>query len=111
MNKIIKDILSDDSKNVEEKQKELNCLLTEIKTAKERLENYKYCPLCDEFYLIKSFFTETESHEKDICVYQDPINSGGNEYAKGIETITYEFCPKGHKTEISRWENKCSNMR
>lgn len=41
-----------------------------------------------------------------ICIWEDPINSGGNEYKDGYVDITYRICPKGHKHEVDRKERK-----
>ena len=39
-----------------------------------------------------------------ICVYEDPINSGGNDYVDGYADILYRVCPKGHKHVVDRKE-------
>ena len=104
MNKIIKDII-DRNCTDEEKKKALDSLYDEINMAKGILSGkFKYCPDCDDYYLTKSYLTEHETKPTQICVYEDPINSGGNEYADGETYITYKTCPKGHKHEISREE-------
>lgn len=106
MNNIIKDIINKNCSK-EEKNKALDLLGDEIKMAKGILSGiYKYCPDCDDYYLAKSYLTETETRETQICVYQDIINSGGNEYANGFVDITYSICPKGHKHEISISERR-----
>ena len=102
MNKVILDIVKSNCKD-EDKNKKLNLLSTDIEVAKGILAGtYKYCPDCDDYYLTKSYFTEKETKPTRICVYEDPINSGGNEYTDGYEDITYHICPKGHKIEISK---------
>ena len=63
-----------------------------------------YCKDCNDYYLAKSFFTESETQKAKICVYKDIINSGGNEYKDGFVDITYRICPKGHRHEIDRKE-------
>lgn len=104
MNKIIKDII-DKECSKREKDKALDLLSHEIEMAKGILSgNYKYCPDCDDYYLPKSYLTDTETMNAKICVYQDPINSGGNDYVDGFVEITYSICPKGHKHEINREE-------
>lgn len=104
MNNIIKDIINKNCSK-EEKNKALNLLCDEIEMAKGILSGkYKYCPDCDDYYLAKSYLAEIETKETNICVYQDPINSGGNEYERGYVDITYSICPKGHKHEVTRSE-------
>lgn len=106
MNKIIKDII-DRNCTDEEKKKALNSLSNEINMAKGILSGkFKYCPDCDDYYLSKSYLTETETKETKICVYCDPINSGGNDYDDGYVDITYSICPKGHKHQINRKERR-----
>lgn len=106
MNNIIKDIINKNCSK-EEKNKVLDSLSDEIVMAKGILSGrYKYCPDCDDYYLAKSYLAETETKEMQICVYQDIINSGGNEYADGFVDITYSICPKGHKHEVSRSERR-----
>ena len=39
-----------------------------------------------------------------VCVYEDPINSGGNDYVDGYADISYSVCPKGHKHVVDRRE-------
>ena len=104
MNSVIKSII-DKNCSKEEKNKALDLLCDEIEIAKGILSGkYKYCSKCDDYYLAKSFFTESETKETNICVYKDIINSGGNEYARGYVDITYSICPKGHKHEVDRSE-------
>lgn len=104
MNKLIQNIISKNCKN-EEKYKELESLEDEIKIAKGILSGkFKYCPKCDDYYLAKSFLTDEETKNAKICIYNDPINSGGNEYADGYVDIKYSVCPKNHKIEVSRNE-------
>ena len=106
MNNIIKDIINRNCSK-EEKNKVLDLLSDEIEMAKGILSGrYKYCPDCDDYYLAKSYLAETKTRETQICVYQDIINSGGNEYADGFLDITYSICPKGHKHEVSRSERR-----
>ena len=65
---------------------------------------FQYCQDCDDYYLAKSFLSDSETKNARICIYQDPINSGGNDYADGYVDIKYSICPKGHKHEVSRKE-------
>ena len=109
MNKVIKDII-DRNCTKEDKNKALDLLCEEIEIAKGILSGkYIYCPECDDYYLAKSYFTEVETKETKICVYQDYINSGGNEYVDGFLDITYSICPKCHKHELRRQERKKLN--
>lgn len=104
LNTVVKDIIC---KNIgdKEKYKELDLLSDDIEMAKGILAGkFKYCPECDDYYLYKSYLTESETKNARICIYQDPINSGGNDYANGFVDITYSICPKGHKHEVSRKE-------
>lgn len=104
MNKIINDIINKKcSEN--EKKKELDTLSSEIEMAKGILSGkFLYCPSCNDYYLSKSYLTDSEIKDEKICIYQDPINSGGNDYADGYVKIVYSICPKGHKREINREE-------
>lgn len=104
MNKAIKNILNSRAVN-EEKVKQLDALSSEIQLAKDIIVGkYKYCPKCNDYYITESFLTRKETKEAKICTYNDPINSGGNDYADGYVDITYRVCPKGHKQEINRNE-------
>lgn len=104
MNKIVRDIIIKEC-SIEEKNKALNSLEDDIKIAKGILSGeFKYCKDCDDYYLAKSYLEEVESTLGKICVYEDPINSGGNEYVDGIIDITYSICPKGHRHKIKTEE-------
>lgn len=106
MNKIIKDII-DKKCSKEEKNKALNLLSNDIDMARGILSGkFKYCPDCDDYYLAKSYLSDTETKNTKICIYEDPINSGGNDYADGYADITYSICPKGHKHEVNRKERR-----
>lgn len=39
-------------------------------------------------------------------MYEDPINSGGNDYIDGYADILYSVCPKGHKHVVDRKERR-----
>lgn len=105
MNDLIKSIVIDNKISIEQRNNKLDTLAKDIEEAKGLLlGKYTYCKDCDDFYLSKSFFEETETKEEKICVYQDFINSGGNEYANGFVDIMYKVCPKGHKHVIDRIE-------
>lgn len=102
MNKAIRDII-DKKCSDEEKDKELNSLSNDIEMAKGILSGkFQYCEDCDDYYLTESYLEETKRKETRICVWQDPINSGGNEYENGFVDITYRICPKGHRHIINR---------
>lgn len=106
MNSLIKDIVNKDCSK-EDKNKELDLILEDISIAKGILYGkYKRCPKCDDYYLTRSYLSETETKETQICVYRDIINSGGNEYEDGYLDITYSICPKGHRYEVSQSERK-----
>lgn len=106
MNKVIHEIMNSNCTK-EDKVKALNILTEQIEVAKGILsDKYIYCKDCNDFYLAKSFFEEKETTEAKICVYQDYINSGGNEHADGYIDITYRICPKGHKHELKRHERE-----
>ena len=52
----------------------------DIKIAKDIINGkLTYCEECKDYYLTKSFFSEKETIPAKICVYEDPINSGGND--------------------------------
>lgn len=106
MNKTVKDII-DRKCSDEEKNKALNLLSNEIEMARGILSGkFKYCQDCDDYYLTESYLSDTETKNAKICIYQDPINSGGNDYADGYVDITYSICPKGHKHEVNRKERR-----
>lgn len=106
MNKIIKDII-DKKCGDKEKNRALDLLSNEIDMARGILSGeFKYCPECDDYYLAKSYLTDTETKNARICIYEDPINSGGNDYVDGFIDITYSICPKGHKHEVNRNERR-----
>lgn len=103
MNDLIKSIVINNNRTIADRNEELDVLAKDIEKAKELLSGkYTYCKDCDDFYLSQSFFNKCETKEIRICIYSDPINSGGDEYADGYSDITYKICPKGHKHEINR---------
>lgn len=107
MNETIKNIVLDTHKKIKDRVKELDVIAKDIELAKGLLNGeYSYCKDCDDFYLSKSFFEESETREEKIRTYVDPINSSGDEYTDGYVDILYLVCPKGHKHEISRSERK-----
>ena len=101
MRKEITDILKNTHLTKEEKYRAVNRLLEEDRQAVNILSGkMKYCEDCDDYYLVKSFLTETTTQESQVCVYEDWINSGGNEYADGYIDTVWEICPKGHKHKL-----------
>lgn len=77
MNSVIKNILNS-SCSEQDKSSELDSLSKEIEIAKNILSGkYKYCSECDDYFLAESFLQKNESHNGKICIYEDPINSGG----------------------------------
>ena len=93
VNAILKMMMPDAAKN-----RALDSLAKDIETAKGYISGkMRYCPDCNDFYLAQSFITETETKDGEVCIYRDPINSSGNEYAPGRIISTYRICPKGHK--------------
>lgn len=79
----------------------------DIETAKDIINGkLTYCEECKDYYLTKSFFSEKETVPTKICVYKDPINSGGNDYVDGYADILYSVCPKGHKHVVDRKERR-----
>lgn len=106
MNPVIKDILVR-KVSTKDKIEALNSLQKDIDLAKKYLSpEFTYCEYCDDYYLTKSFFTEKEVKEENICVYSDPINSGGNEYRMGKVEYCHHVCPKGHKFLLHKQEVK-----
>ena len=97
MNSIIKDILN---KNLSQEAKIK--ALADIKKDVELAENilsgeWEYCEACDDYYIARSFLRRTETKVGQVCVFRDPINSGGNEYQTGYIDTIYKICPKGHE--------------
>lgn len=107
--KILKDIKSIVISGAEnsEKLKALKQYEDDIKIAKDIINGrLTYCKECNDYYLTKSFFSEKETVSTKICVYEDPINSGGNDYVDGYTDILYSVCPKGHKHVVDRKERR-----
>lgn len=105
MEEVIKEIIESDVSKYD-KLDALNKIRDDIDIAKDIIAGkFKYCKECEDYYLSESFIKRTETKPTKVCTYQDPINSGGNDYADGYVDIVYEICPKGHKHEISRKEH------
>ena len=104
MHDYIKQILKNDTTS-KEKQAEIELLKSSIEIADKIFSGeFAYCKKCDDYYLTRSFFTETEVIEERVCVYSDPINSSGDEYETKKVSYTYKYCPKGCKHQINRQE-------
>ena len=98
-------IISEKEKS--EKLKVLKQYKDDIRMAEDIINGkLAYCEECKDYYMNQSFFTEKETIFTRICTYQDPINSGGNDYADGYADILYSVCPKGHKHIIDRKERR-----
>lgn len=105
-NEIMQEINSNGIKGAKE-AKEVDKILerlSEMQTNIGLLRDGKleYCEKCKEFYNSKSFFTESETRNERICIYEDPINSGGNEYDNGQVEYRYRVCPKNHRSLMDR---------
>lgn len=86
------------SHSIREKEALINRLSKEL--LEEIRSGYKLCPRCNTYYRETTWDTVTESKTERVCIYEDPINSGGNEYKDKLVKRTYEVCPVGHKIEI-----------
>lgn len=77
MYKVIKEILMSD-KTHETKRKQIDEIKESINLA-ERIftGELSFCKLCQDYYMSKSFYTDTAVEEENVCVFSDPINSGG----------------------------------
>ena len=101
---IVKEILDSDITNIDKKRK-IDELKESIEIADKIFSGeFTYCKLCKDYYLTKSFFIDSETVDENVCVYSDPINSGGDEYQRKRVKYTYKYCPKGCKHLISREE-------
>lgn len=104
--KNIEDIIISKARD-SEKLEALKQYEDDIKTAKDIINGkLTYCEECKDYYLTKSFFSEKETVPTKICVYEDSINSGGNDYVDGYADILYSVCPKGHKHVVDRKERR-----
>lgn len=102
MNRDVKSIITNTFMSKDDKLKALDNIAADIELARNIVTGkFKYCAQCDDYYLSDSFQTEKKIEERNVLVYVDPINSGGNEVKKELQEITYCICPKGH-----RYENK-----
>ena len=99
--KVISDILFSTTLKREEKQAQIKKIVNAGSEALEYLNgNYRFCPQCKDFYRKQSFEFVEETKDEQVCVYDDPINSGGNEYETKPVTRQYHICPKNHRIEI-----------
>lgn len=106
MHSAIKEVLECNSTTNRQKTEEISRLKESINIAEQILAGkFTYCKSCGDYFLSKSFITETEVIDELVCIYADPINSGGSEYAKKPIRYTYKYCPKGCKQQIQREEH------
>lgn len=66
---------------------------------KKIVANYKYCPLCKEYYKISAWENSAVSGTKRTCVFRDLTNKGNDKYENTPCTIEYLECPRGHRFE------------
>ena len=72
MNSVIKDILKR-KVNIEDKRNALNSIEKDIEIAKKILSGEMiYCENCDDYFLARSFFQDTETKKESICTYSYP---------------------------------------
>lgn len=104
MHPSIKEIL-DSNRPTEKKAAEIAELKESVALAERIFSGeFIYCQKCHDYFLSKSFIRETEIVTERVCVYSDPINSGGDEYEDKQVRYTYKYCPKGCKHIINREE-------
>ena len=67
MNKIIKDIVAGKEKK-KDKEKALQALMDDIRIANLILSgHFRYCPVCDDYYITDSFLLSTETKPVKLC--------------------------------------------
>ena len=102
MDKYITEIIKRKNISKEEKLNALRVLLKDIDTATSIIKGeLKYCEECNDYFLSESFISKSVIERKKVCIYEDPINSGGNEYEDKDVMCHYSICPKGHKHIIN----------
>lgn len=94
---MVDDILNG-SHTIAEKEKLIKTLSDSL--SEEIKIGYRYCKKCGNYYREKAWDTCSETKTENVCVYEDPINSGGNDYEERDVTRHYSICPMGHKEEI-----------
>ena len=105
MHKVIKEILDNNNMTNQQKNTEIQKIKESISIAEHIFSGeFTYCKTCGDYFLSKSFITETETKDEPVCIYSDPINSGGDEYKIKPVRYTYKICPKGCKHKIAREE-------
>ena len=105
MHIIVKEILKADI-TLQDKKNKIKELQESIDLANRIFSGeFTYCKKCGDYFLSKSFFTDSEVVNENVCIYSDPINSGGDEYQMKKVKYTYKYCPKGCKHLITREEN------
>ena len=106
----IEDILYNEKLTREDKCLKIRDIQQEAEKALGILEgNWVYCNVCKDYYKTRSFYDETLTEDIQIKIYDDPINSGGNEYVSGTRHTTYIVCPKGHKKIIRGYTKPASD--
>lgn len=102
MTDLIKSILNS-CETEERKVEQLDELEQDIKLARKVLSGeYAYCEECDDYYRSQSFTRSNASEIETVCTFEDPINSGGNEYSKAKVSKTLLICPKGHERVLNK---------
>ena len=108
MNQVIKNILERKCTQ-QEKEQALMEIEKDIEMARKVISGFfRYCPQCGDYYLADSFLKSNTSEPTKMLTYEDPINSGGNEYCDGIKYVKQLICPKGHRLDISETVKKVS---
>ena len=105
MHYVIKEIMNCSSTTNKQKAEEINKIKESIDIAERIFSGeFTYCKSCGDYFLSRSFITDTEVVDELVCTYSDPINSGGDEYEKKPVRYTYKYCPKGCKHKVNREE-------
>lgn len=104
MHKAIKEIL-DNSRSNDEKIRMLQEIKNSIEIAEKVFSGeFTYCKKCGDYFLSKSYFTDTEVVTERVCTFSDPNGGSGDEYENKKVRYTYKYCPKGCKHIINREE-------
>ena len=105
MHEVIKEILDNSYMTNQAKNEEIKKIKESISIAERIFSGeFTYCKTCGDYFLSKCFITETEIKDESVCIYSDPVNSGGDEYKIQPVHYTYKICPKGCKHQIARRE-------
>lgn len=104
MHSIIKNILDGNVTN-QKKMEEIEAIKESIVIAEQIFAGkFTYCKTCGDYFLSKSFFEDTEIVNEEVCTYNVPISSRGDQYENRPVRYTYKYCPKGCKHMIKREE-------